>query len=122
MRYSFRSVFTLLMLAFAMTQFSYAQNDSPVFSVAYIEVTPASTEQAMSLLKAHAEESRAQDAGGYLTLRPPPSSGISCPSSRQAIRVIFFPRWPSFRRISGEWSCSSCIQALDRTATTSTPS
>ncbi len=61
MPYSFRSVFTLLILAFAMTQFSYAQDDSPVFAVAYIEVTPSSTEQAMSLLKAHAEESRAQD-------------------------------------------------------------
>jgi quinol monooxygenase YgiN len=61
MRYSFRSVFTLLVLAFAMTQFSYAQNDSPVFAVAYIEVTPSSTEQAMSLLKVHAEGSRAQD-------------------------------------------------------------
>ena len=46
MRYSFRSVSTFLLLAFAITQFSYAQSGSPVFAVAYIEVKPSLTEQA----------------------------------------------------------------------------
>lgn len=61
MRYSFRSVITSLLLAFTLTQFSYAQDDTPVFAVAYIEVKPSLTEQAAGLLKGHAEESRAQN-------------------------------------------------------------
>jgi len=60
MRYALRSILTILLLAFAMTPFSYAQNDPPVFSVAYIEVKPSLTAQAISLLKAHEKESRAQ--------------------------------------------------------------
>ena len=61
MHLSLRSVFTFSLLAFAMAQFSYAQNDAAVFAVAYIEVKPSLTEKARGLLKAHAEESGAQD-------------------------------------------------------------
>ena len=61
MRYSLRSVLTILLLAFAMTPFSYAQNDHPVFSVANIEVKPSLTAQAISLLNTHEKESRAQE-------------------------------------------------------------
>lgn len=61
MHYSLRSVFTFLLLALATTQIGYAQNDSPVFAVAYIEVKPSLTEQARNLLQAHATESRVQD-------------------------------------------------------------
>jgi len=61
MHYSFRSVLTSLLLVFAMASSSYAQDDSAVFSVAYIEVKPSLTEQAVSLLQAHTEKSRAQD-------------------------------------------------------------
>jgi len=61
MRRSYPSVFAFLLTALAMTQLASAQSGSPAFSVAYIEVKPSLTEQAMSLLKAHAEESRAQD-------------------------------------------------------------
>ncbi len=61
MHYSFRSVLTSLLLVFAMASSSYAQDDSAVISVAYIEVKPSLTEQAVGLLQAHAENSRAHD-------------------------------------------------------------
>jgi quinol monooxygenase YgiN len=61
MQYSFRSVLIVLLLAFAMAPLANAQKDSAAFAVAYIEVNPASIEQAKALLQEHAEESRARD-------------------------------------------------------------
>jgi len=61
MHKSLPSVFSCLFLAFAMVSIAGAQDESPAFSVAYIEVRPSMTEQAVALLTAHAEKSRAQD-------------------------------------------------------------
>lgn len=61
MQKSFQSVLAFLLLVFVIVPVACAQDDAPVFSVAYIEVKPSMTEQAMALLKGHAEQSRAQD-------------------------------------------------------------
>ena len=61
MKSSFQSVLTFLFVAIVMAPVASAQDDDAVFSVAYIEVNPAMTEQAVKLLKEHAEDSRAQD-------------------------------------------------------------
>ena len=61
MQNPFRSGLAFLFLATAMIPIACAQDESPAFSVAYIEVKPSMTEQAVALLTAHAESSRAQD-------------------------------------------------------------
>jgi tripartite ATP-independent transporter DctM subunit len=61
MQNMFRSVLIFLLLAFALAPITSAQDDAAVFSVAYIEISPSMTEQAMELLKEHARNSRAQD-------------------------------------------------------------
>jgi quinol monooxygenase YgiN len=61
MQKSFRSVLTALLLAFATMPFAVAQDDSPVFAVAYIEVIPSMTGQASELLQAHAKTSQARE-------------------------------------------------------------
>jgi quinol monooxygenase YgiN len=53
-------LFSLLGLTLAMTQLVGAQETSPAFSIAYIEVKPSMTEQAIDLLQAHTEASRAE--------------------------------------------------------------
>jgi len=50
---------TILALTFATLVVS-AQNATPVFAIAYIEIKPSSTEQAAGLLRAYAEESQAE--------------------------------------------------------------
>jgi len=47
-----------LVLTLVVMQTTSAQNDTPVFAVAYIEVKPASAMQAASLLRTYAEASR----------------------------------------------------------------
>lgn len=61
MQKSFRSALTVFSLTFVTMPFAQVQNDSPVFAVAYIEVIPSMTEQAIKLLQAHAKASRARE-------------------------------------------------------------
>ena len=53
-------LFALLALTLAMTQVVTAQDNTPVFSVAYVEIKPSSAEQAISLLRTYATASQAE--------------------------------------------------------------
>ena len=57
---SLRMLLALFALTFALLQTVNAQGNTPVFAVAYIEVKPSSTEQAIGLLRTYAEASRAE--------------------------------------------------------------
>jgi len=59
MQHSLKLILSFVALTFGMTPVLYAQGDTPVFAITYIEVKPAMTEQAIDLLKAHGEASRA---------------------------------------------------------------
>lgn len=61
MQKSFLSVLAFLLLAFTIVPAACAQDDSAAFSVAYIEVIPSMTKQAVALLQAHAIQSREQE-------------------------------------------------------------
>ena len=54
-----RLLLTVLALTFA-TLVVNAQDATPVFAIAYIEIKPSSTEQAVGLLRTYAEESQAE--------------------------------------------------------------
>lgn len=61
MQKSFQSVLAFLLLVFTIVPAACAQDDSAAFSVAYIEVRPSMTKQAVALLQAHAIQSREQE-------------------------------------------------------------
>lgn len=57
MQNSLRQPLVLLALLLAMAPVTNAQDDAPVFAVAYIEIKPSAADQAIDLLKTYAEES-----------------------------------------------------------------
>ena len=59
MQHPLRLLLTILALTFA-TPVVNAQDATPVFAIAYIEIKPSSTEQAVGLLRTYAEESEAE--------------------------------------------------------------
>ncbi len=63
MQHPLRLLLTVLALTFA-TLVVNAQDTTPVFAIAYIEIKPSSTEQAVGLLRTYAEESQAE-SGNY---------------------------------------------------------
>lgn len=60
MQHALRLLSTIVALTLPMTPVVVNAQDTTVFSVAYIEVKPSSTEQAIGLLRAYAEESQAE--------------------------------------------------------------
>ncbi len=60
MQDSLRLLSTILTLTFVMTAVVNAQDATAVFAIAYIEIKPSSTDQAISLLRVYADESRAE--------------------------------------------------------------
>ena len=60
MKHSLQLALSILALTLGVTQTTHAQNDAPVFAVAYIEVLPSSIDPAIDLLKQLANISQAE--------------------------------------------------------------
>ncbi len=60
MQHSLRLLSTISALTFVMTAAVDAQDTMPVFAIAYIEIKPSSTEQAIDLLRTYAKESQTE--------------------------------------------------------------
>ena len=60
MQHSLKLLLSLLVLTSVMMQITNAQDNAPVFAIAYIEIKPSSAAQAESLLRTYAEASRGE--------------------------------------------------------------